>query len=98
MHPKCNQSIDGKVRPSVPIDDNDFDISGRTADVDLSYRSAFEFTRPSAKVIGDTSCLAGRHLKSCLKVRTHRDSLTRIIHLEIPSYTPTIIEASDKVV
>ncbi|KAL7529518.1 hypothetical protein ACHAXR_003010 [Thalassiosira sp. AJA248-18] len=112
---KCNLSIDDKdrakmaVRSTMPADEDDdeFDISGRTAGVDISYRSAFEFDmshrsacggNPStgpAKVIGDTSGLTGRHLKSCLKVRTQRDSLARISQLVLP-YTPTIMETTNK--
>ena len=81
---------------------NEFDASVRTADVDVSDRSGlFESftsgssTCPPAKVIGDTSCLAGRQLKSCLKVQTQRDSLTRILQMKLPSYTPTIMETHD---
>lgn len=63
--------------------DNQFDVScSRTVDIDISLRSASNFDPSSrgANIIGDTSCLAGRTLKGCLKVETQRDSLSRISH------------------
>eukprot|EP00571_Detonula_confervacea_P008155 CAMPEP_0172321784 /NCGR_PEP_ID=MMETSP1058-20130122/44300_1 /TAXON_ID=83371 /ORGANISM="Detonula confervacea, Strain CCMP 353" /LENGTH=216 /DNA_ID=CAMNT_0013037379 /DNA_START=10 /DNA_END=660 /DNA_ORIENTATION=+ len=90
---------DKQVRPTVLLlANNEFDDSGRTVNMDLSIHSDYDpFTRPPAKVIGDTSCLAGRQLKSCLKVRTQRASLAIKTQLRLPAYTPNIMETAEKV-
>ena len=58
----------------------EFDVScsGKTVDGDISYRSAIDVSPIlPAKVIGDTTPLAGRQLKSCMKVGSQRESLAR---------------------
>ena len=62
----------------------DASCSGKTVDGDISYRSAIVSPIIPAKVIGDTSPLAGRQLKSCMKVASQRDSLARIARTSRP--------------
>ena len=65
----------------------EFDVScsGKTVDGDISYRSAIDVSPIlPAKVIGDTTPLAGRQLKSCMKVGSQRDSLARIARTSRP--------------
>lgn len=82
----------GKLRQTVSLaleEDDKFDSSVRTADVDISDRSnsnnitddATRRRRP-AKVIGDTTHLAGRQLTSCMKVSSQSESLARIVQVK----------------
>lgn len=98
-----------KLRRTVSLaleEDDKFDSSVRTADVDISDRSnsnnitddATRRRRP-AKVIGDTTHLAGRQLTSCMKVSSQSESLARIVQVKKKSLTssacvvpPTISE------
>ena len=78
-------------RTSLALQEDDqFDSSVRTADVDISDRSTYykrkeddaTRRRRSAKVIGDTTHLAGRHITSCMKVSSQSESLARIVQVK----------------
>mmetsp|Transcript_10627 Transcript_10627/g.18673 ORF Transcript_10627/g.18673 Transcript_10627/m.18673 type:complete len:205 (-) Transcript_10627:80-694(-) len=96
MRPKCNHSIKTDAAPIILREKSDLDISrsGRTVEYDedlsLSCRLGYEFERNMANSI------AGRHFKSCLKVRTQSEPLA-MVHLKAQSYTPTIIKVPKKV-
>lgn len=106
----CNKKrgklFKSRKRCSTSIVDSDemFDISARTADVDISDRSAalspYQFAPPvpqQAKVIGDTTPLNGRQLVSCLKVPTQRESLAQIgqqSKLSMPNIMEAAIDSS----
>lgn len=94
---KGMKPVDEKRRATALVSEEEFDVSGRTVDADASHRSIPEPAQcRQAEVVGDASCLAGRLLKSCMKIRTQRDSLAMISQVNLPSaQTPTIKEAAD---
>lgn len=72
------------------------DCSVRTAEVDMSTGSMPRSERARASgssLEGEED--GGPRRKSCMKVRTQRDSLDRISQLNLPSYAPTITEPFD---
>lgn len=64
------------------IKENESDGSGCSTDT-----SACEL---EATIANDASSLTGLHLKSCMKVRTQRDSLSWGVQVDLPSSAPTI--------
>lgn len=75
-----------KERATMPIGYEVVDQSVRTCDADISYRSGVPeldlgeavYLQDHLMVVGDTTDLMGRRcIKSCLKVKTQRDSLSR---------------------
>ena len=77
---KKTKECKDEVRPSLLMTSNKLkERSDRTADSDQSDWSGFEIARGPANLIGDTSCPADRQLKGCLKIKSQRESLARIV-------------------
>jgi len=89
---KKKRVMDGKLHQSISIvDDEEFDSSAHTADMDasLSYRSGNLFT-DHHQYSSST-----RKLSSCMKVATQRESLISISSTATPTITEAIFEDSD---
>ena len=85
--------IGDNLHQSIPIvDDEEFDSSAHTADMDasLSYRSGNLFTDHHHQYSSST-----RKLSSCMKVATQRESLISISSTATPTITEAIFEDSD---
>ena len=91
---KKNYTMGGNLHQSIPIvDDEEFDVSAHTADMDasLSYRSGNNlFTDHHHQYSSST-----RKLSSCMKVATQRESLISISSTATPTITEAIFEDSD---
>jgi len=90
---KKNYTMGGNLHQSTPIvDDEEFDSSAHTADMDasLSYRSGNLFTDHHHQYSSST-----RKLSSCMKVATQRESLISISSTATPTIVEAIFEDSD---
>lgn len=90
---KKKRVMDGKLQQSIPIvDDEEFDSSAHTADMDasLSYRSGNNLFTDHHQYSSST-----RKLSSCMKVATQRESLISISSTATPTITEAIFEDSD---